>query len=68
MDHLPLNLKDALCHLGDEPTMPVLTADLIRELMSRGLIEATHAGGVRFTVAGRMLFQELRGTWPNRNA
>jgi hypothetical protein len=64
---MPVELKDALCHLGDEPTIKVVAPGLIRELISHGLIEATHAGGVRFTVAGRTLFNELRGDWPARN-
>jgi hypothetical protein len=63
---LPVELKDALSQLGDEPTIKVVTTGVIQLLMSHGLIEATHAGGVRFTVEGRILFNELRGTWPKR--
>jgi predicted methyltransferase len=63
---LPDYLKDALVNLGDDPLKAVVPPELIRELITRGLIEA-HGGGIRFTEAGRELFHKLRGTWPKKN-
>ncbi len=65
---LPDPLKQALCRLGENPTVEVVTDDLLRQLIALGLIEATHAGGVRFTDAGKQEFRKLRGTLPDKNA
>lgn len=64
---LPDNLKDALGRLGENPTDDSLTDDLIRQLMSHGLIEKTQSGGIRFTELGKKIFRDLQGTWPKRN-
>lgn len=61
------NLKDALGRLGDNPTPAAVTDDLIRQLISQGLIEKTPSGGIRFTDLGKQVFRDLRGTWPKRN-
>lgn len=63
---LPDTLKDALGRLGEHPTVEEVGDDLIRQLVSRGLIETT-SGGIRFTDLGRQVFRDLRGTWPTRN-
>ncbi len=67
MDDLSDDLKQALCHLGDEPTITVVPWGMIRELIARGLIESHGSAGVRFTESGRKLFHELRGEPPKRN-
>jgi hypothetical protein len=62
---LPDRLKNALCHLGNDPTTTVVTWGVIHELIDHGMIEC-QGGEIRFSEAGRKLFHEIRGTWPKR--
>lgn len=54
-------LKQALGSLGAQPGVRIASADLIREMFARDLLEHTAGGGVRFTAEGRRLFREVRG-------
>jgi len=56
---LPDDIKRALGNLAGDAVARLPTAALIRELLSRGIIESTH-GGLRFTESGRRIFREVR--------
>jgi len=63
---LPGHLRHALTCLGDDPTITIVSWEMIHELIARGLIER-QAGNICFTEAGLKLFQEIRGSKPKRN-
>ena len=61
---LPDELKNALRNLAGQKKSGIPSADLIREMFARNLIERTGRIGIRFTELGRRVFRELRESNP----